>query len=326
MRSSPFRGSVLVLLGLFVTLFGARFLPPGPTAEAEDVVKFRVVTLNQLYTNMQVDAVLGAIQAQDADLVAVQELSPTVVSALRTRLEDVYPYADFRAFEGTQGVGLFSRYPLTSVTYHWYPQVQRATVTVGGVDITVLNVHPPAPFDSEAGTGFGYLAYKPREREPEFSRLLSRLDETSGPRVVLGDFNLSDREPLYEELSARLTDVYRAAAWGFGHTFPNYTRVRGVPVPPFIRIDYVWVGGGVVPVDAKVVCEGGSDHCMVVADVGIPNTGVPDTGVPQGPAETAEDAAKDAAENPFEIIVNFTAEPVSSPTPSSAGDATTPTP
>ena len=82
MRSSWLRGSVLVLLGLFVLLFGARFLPPGPTEDAEDMVKFRVVTFNQLYTNAQVDAVLDALLAQDADLVAVQELSPTVVSAL----------------------------------------------------------------------------------------------------------------------------------------------------------------------------------------------------------------------------------------------------
>ena len=149
----------------------------------------------------------------------------------------------------------------------------------------MLNVHPPAPFDSEEGTGLGYLGYDPQAREPEFSRLLSRIDETSGPRIVLGDFNLSDREPLYEDLGARLTDVYRAAAWGFGYTFPNYMRVRGVPVPPFIRIDYVWVGGGVVPVDAKVVCDGGSDHCMVVADVGILN-GVPGE-VPPEPAEDA---------------------------------------
>ena len=318
-RSRWLRGSVLVLLGLFVLLFGARFLPPGPAEAAEDMVKFRVVTFNQLYTNMQVDAVLDTLLAQDADLVAVQELSPTVVSALRTRLGDVYPYADFRAFEGTQGVGLFSRYPLTSVTYHWYPQVQRATVTVGGVDITVLNVHPPAPFDSGEGAGLGYLGYDPQAREPEFSRLLSRIDETSGPRIVLGDFNLSDREPLYEDLGARLTDVYRAAAWGFGYTFPNYMRVRGVPVPPFIRIDYVWVGGGVVPVDAKVVCDGGSDHCMVVADVGILNSVLGEV-----PPEPAEDAAEDAAEDSFEIIINFTAEPASSPvlsTPGSTGDA-----
>ena len=127
--------------------------------------------------------------------------------------------------------------------------------------------------------------------------------------------------------------MYRAAAWGFGNTFPNYLRVRGVPVPPFIRIDYVWVGGGVVPVDARVVCDGGSDHCMVVADVGVPNAGVSNTSVPSGvpgevtpePAEAAEDAAES-----FEIIINFTAEPasspVSSPTPDSTGDATTQTP
>ena len=318
-RSGPLRASALVLLGLFIVLFGARFLPPGP-AGAEGAAELRVVTFNQLNTNARVDTVLGALLAQDADLIALQELSPAVAAALETRLKTAYPYAEFRAAEGTTGIGLFSRYPITSVAYEWIPQVQRATVRARGVDLTVLNVHAPAPYDPERSDGF-LAAYDPRQREPRFGTLLERIDEASGPLVVLGDFNLSDREPRYGDLSARLTDAYRAAAWGFGFTFPNYTRVRGVPVPPLIRIDYVWMGGGVTPIDAEVVCEGGSDHCMVVADVGIPGE------VPSEPAETAEnateDVTKDGAEDPFEITVNFTDEsalgPASSPTGGAAG-------
>ena len=323
-RSRGLRGAVLVLLGLFALLFGARFLPPRP-ASAEGMLTLRVVTFNQLYTNERVDAALDALSAQDADIVALQELSPAVADALQTRLEDVYPYADFRPSQETEGIGLFSRYPITSVAYEWNPQVQRATVNVRGVDVTVLNLHAPAPY-ATGSTGPFFTAYDPQQREPRFEVLLGRIDEATGPLVVLGDFNLSDREWRYNDLSARLTDVFRATTRGFGFTYPNQMRVRGLPVPPLVRIDYVWVGGGVVPVDAKVVCDGGSDHCMVVAELGVPGE--------VREAETDKDAAepssqnvagsstKSPTENPFTITINFTA----APTPDTTGGAMVGTP
>ena len=324
MRSRGLRGATLLVLGLFILLFGARFLPPRP-ASAEGTLKFRVVTFNQLYTNERVDEVLDALSAQDADIIALQELSPAVADALQTRLKDAYPYADFRPSRETEGVGLFSRYPITDVIYKWNPQVQRATVNVRGADVTVLNVHAPAPYRS--GSTMPLAAYDPQQREPRFGTLLRRIDEATGPLVVLGDFNLSDREWRYNDLDARLTDVFRTTARGFGFTYPNYTRVRGVPVPPLVRIDYVWVGGGVVPINAKVVCEGGSDHCMVVAELGVPD----EARVPNANAETfsenvtessTENLTKNLTEKPFTITVNFTA----APTPDTTGGAVVRTP
>jgi len=42
-----------------------------------------------------------------------------------------------------------------------------------------------------------------------------------------------------------------------------------IPVP-LVRIDYIWTRGSVVPVSTHVNCDdGGSDHCMVVADLRI---------------------------------------------------------
>ena len=332
MRSRGLRGAVLVLLGLFAVLFGARFLPPR-AASAEGMLTLRVVTFNQLYTNERVEEVLDALSAQDADVIALQELSPAVADALQTRLKDMYPYADFRPSRETEGVGLFSRYPITDVIYKWKPQVQRATVNVRGADVTVLNVHAPAPYRS-ASTG-PLAAYDPQQREPRFEVLLRRIDEATGPLVVLGDFNLSDREWRYNDVSARLTDVFRTTTRGFGFTYPNYTRVRGLPVPPLVRIDYVWAGGGVVPIDAKVVCEGGSDHCMVVAELGVPGGMPVDTKAGENAAEASsenvtgklngnstENSAGSPAEKPFTITVNFTAAPA----PDATGGAVVRTP
>ena len=170
------------------------------------MLTLRVVTFNQLYTNERVEEVLDALSAQDADVIALQELSPAVADALQTRLKDMYPYADFRPSRETEGVGLFSRYPITDVIYKWKPQVQRATVDVRGADVTVLNVHAPAPYRS--GSTGPLAAYDPQQREPRFEVLLRRIDEATGPLVVLGDFNLSDREWRYNDVSARLTDVF----------------------------------------------------------------------------------------------------------------------
>ena len=58
-----------------------------------------------------------------------------------------------------------------------------------------------------------------------------------------------------------------------GFTFPNDRRIGPITIPvPLVRIDYIWTRGPVVPVATHVNCDdGGSDHCMVVADLRVVN-------------------------------------------------------
>jgi vancomycin resistance protein VanJ len=265
------RGVVAMPLAIFLASFGALLVPPAP-APAEGT-PLRVVTFNQLHSNRSTEEIVAAIRAQDADVVALQELSWNVADAAEEQLSDLYPYQQLLQREWPSRLGLLSRYPFEVGPVDGEVKRQLVTLDVTGSPVTLINVHLPSPEYETTVLPFRRLAlpsgYEPFWREREARHLLATIDEIEGPLILLGDHNTSDREPLYQEFAARLTDVYRETSWGFGHTYPTNRGYFGFRLPfPLIRIDYVWVRDGVAPVASEVLCEtAGSDHCMLVADL-----------------------------------------------------------
>jgi vancomycin resistance protein VanJ len=274
LRSGWLRGATSLTLAAFLALFGSRLVPPfGQPAQG---LRLRVMTLNQLYTNKHITDLIEAIRVQDADIIAIQELSRPVAEAASQQLSDKYPYQFLSPGPEDYSLGILSRYPLLKTERTRGFMGQQMTVDVDGMPITVINVHLNAP---QAPTRRlrqfrpvkVVLDYDTSLRARDFPGLLQEIDAITGPLIVAGDFNTSDREPPYAELAARLHDAYRETGWGFGFTFPNDERLARLKVPfPLVRIDYVWSRAGLVPAAARVVCDsGGSDHCAVVADLRI---------------------------------------------------------
>ena len=92
------------------------------------------------------------------------------------------------------------------------------------------------------------------------------------PLVLLGDFNMVDREVGYAELSAGLIDAQRAVGLGPGLTW----RPESVEWLPFglLRIDYVFSANGLEPIAIGPDCTPrGSDHCLLHATLELPPSG-----------------------------------------------------
>ena len=271
-RSKVLRVTVLAALTIFLVLFGPRFIPPQP--RPKQGLRLRIVTLNQLYKNQHAEAVIQVIRAQHADIVALQELSHSVAKAAQQQLRVEYPYQSLMPAWDDCGMGLLSRYPLQSVVHEQAANVQHGTIDVNGQQVTVMNVHLKAP-DLEEHESERFLSlplfrnYDGSQRAREMAHLVDLIDRASGPLIVLGDFNTGDREPLYNVMASRMHDAYREAGWGLGFSFPSNAHAGSASSPfPLIRIDYIWSRGGITPTEARVECNsGGSDHCMVVADV-----------------------------------------------------------
>ena len=272
LRSRWLRGAACIMLVAFLALFGQRLIPP--LERPTDAARLRVMTINQLYTNQRVADLIAAIRAQNADIVAIQELSEPVAEAAARQLRDAYPHQFLTPGAEDYGLGILSRYPLRMSARTRGFVGLRTIVDVDGTAITLINVHLNAPqVRTRRLRQFRpvkvVLDYDTSRRARDFPILLREIDAVEGPLVVMGDFNTSDREPPYAELAARLHDAYREAAWGFGFTFPDDQRIARLAVPfPLVRIDYVWSRGGLAPASARVACDsGGSDHCAVVADL-----------------------------------------------------------
>lgn len=268
LRSRWLAGAAAVAGATFVLLFGGLFLPRLSLGVPAGRT-LRVATFNQLYLAEQPETIVAAIRAQDADIVAIQELHSSVAAALQTSQATLYPYQYLLPSDGNGGLGVLSRYPLLGLQ----PLDGRDAliVDVDGQPVTVLNVHIHfsgiSKVRSQRFFGLPYLRmYDMEGRRDQVERLLYALLPVTGPVIVMGDFNTGDREPGYAAMRAQFRDVYRETSSGFGYTFPYRRRMGLLVVPvPMVRIDYIWTRGPITPLSSAVTCVEGSDHCMVVA-------------------------------------------------------------
>lgn len=262
----------LILLMIGLVWFGPRFAPRPQAAPASATLK--VISLNVWVHNRQLDVTEAWLRAQAADVVLLQE----AYHDLPARLRDLYPYTlPDPAPRGGQDRQTLSRYPLVEVEVgNGY---QRSVVQVDDVLVAVYNVHFGVPFLNEPHYGLTALPYplsmmiryNEAPRNDQIRAMLARLAEDPLPVVVGGDFNTSDNSAMYPVLAAQLTDSYREVASGMGTTFPVGSKLPvALPIPPFMRIDYLWHTAGLRALDVQVGPEVGSDHRPLVAVLALP--------------------------------------------------------
>jgi endonuclease/exonuclease/phosphatase family metal-dependent hydrolase len=258
----------------FLAIFGAQFIPP--LSEAPPGASLRIMTFNLHYALAEPDiaTLIGIIRAQGADIVAFQELSFPAADAIRQQLVSQYPYQELSPAETYAGVGVISRYPLRALAYRKPVPGKLLKLDFGGTPITLVNASLSAPDFQMRSLPLGpsvrlIKAYDTVDRAYEIATLLDIVEDMSGPMVLVGDFNMADREPDYGRLADHFHDAFRETNAGFGFTFPDKASVLPSPFP-LVRIDYVWSRSGVLPASARVVCGSGvSDHCALVAELRV---------------------------------------------------------
>lgn len=262
---------ILLLIGL--VWFGPRFAPRPQAAPAEKT--FKVISLNVWGRNRQLDLTEAWLREQNADVVLMQE----AYHDMAARLSDLYPYALPDASQTErQDRQILSRYPLFgSDSDDGY---MRAEIGVNGTQVAVYNVHFSIPFTDQPHYGLHALPYplsmlvryNESSRNEQIRALLARLQGEEIPLAVVGgDFNTSDNSAIYPVIAAQLTDSYREMTAGLGATFPVGARLPfALPIPPFMRIDYLWHTDALRAIDVRIGPEVGSDHRPLVAVLALP--------------------------------------------------------
>jgi endonuclease/exonuclease/phosphatase (EEP) superfamily protein YafD len=197
-------------------------------------------------------SVVELVKQTDADVVTLQELSPTMAQAL----EQLYPYHATHTNKDSLvvGQGVFSRYPIVEDDY-WVMELgmQRVVLDVNGKRVTLYNVHIRNPFVRGASGPKVDVS----QRESVVNDLLRRTAHEHGPLIIAGDYNMTDQTDSYRRINARYHDTFREVGAWLGFTYPADLRM----VPPLARIDYVFHDDGVQSIAARVwPTSGGSDH------------------------------------------------------------------
>jgi endonuclease/exonuclease/phosphatase family metal-dependent hydrolase len=147
------------------------------------------------------------------------------------------------------------------------PPVVWARLDVDGRRVLVVNAHPlPGRIawlhvgDQALPVGFDSLA-----RDDQIATVLDLVESLRRPDepvLLVGDFNVTEREPAYRAIVERFHDAKRAAGWGAQNTWKSWV-LLGTRWA-FLRIDYLFHSAEFEATGFSTDCRpSGSDHCLV---------------------------------------------------------------
>lgn len=218
-------------------------------------------------------AIAAVVRESGADVVGLQEINESAALGLGDLLADDYPYyvLHYHDYWHARGQGLFSRYPITERAYWSYKKdmrehthgQMRVVIDFHGAPVVIYNLHGWPPFEWRGGLDFLILPADDVAHQESVRRGLERTLIEIGPTVLLGDFNMSDQFHEYAAITQHYSDTFREVGQGLGFTYPAH---GFGPLPPLIRLDYVFHSEHFRGVDMVVLPDAGpSDHFPVRA-------------------------------------------------------------
>jgi len=269
---------VVVACGIGVIRFGPGMvsLPAGATPGAEQL---RVVSWNLAAGRVSPELLVDRLLASGADVVGLQELRDEGAAAIEgsVALTKRFPHRVLAPDPTVLGMALLSRYPIVEHDMSHAPPFTVARLDLGdGRLFTAVSAHPLPARISLIG-GLLPVRFDASERDASLHAIRHLVEPalTGGePIVLLGDFNVTDREPAYSDLTVGLTDGHLAVGLGPGSTW----RPPAVDFLPFgvLRIDYIFAGGAARPLAIGVECVPDTgDHCILhgLIEIGVERDG-----------------------------------------------------
>lgn len=267
-----------LLMLLLVCALAARYGPqlvsfPAPVPEGAQ--ELHVMSWNLEAGEVSAADIVETVERIQPDIVGLIELTPARSRATEdhARIQDLYPYRVMLPRSGEPGLGMLSRFPVLEHEFTQDPPFLRAVITPSVVEppLIVFVAHPYLD-------GIDVLGLVPdvqtARRDAHIRAIRAQIDAdlAAGRDVlVLGDFNVTEREPAYAELAGGLHDAQREAGFGLGLTW-RPGRIDNLPFG-LLRIDYVLASSTFVALSAGPDCTPlGSDHCLLTATFARPRT------------------------------------------------------
>jgi endonuclease/exonuclease/phosphatase (EEP) superfamily protein YafD len=260
-----FRKWWLASAGLVVVALHVAWVLPGFTRQLEvpdaaaHAPHVRIVSANVRFDNQTRPQLARELLGYDADVLVLQEITPTWWETLRAEgVLRVYPYHAEALYRSAGGAAIVSRVPLADervVVVAGWPLVSADVMTARGA-VRLIDVHsvPPA-FDYPLSQQMLHAINDELEK---------RLPD-GVPTIVAGDFNATPYNKWLHTLRGMgLRSAHEAVGRPLATTWPN-----GLHKFPPLRIDHLFVTGTLVPLAVREGNGTGSDHRPVITDIAV---------------------------------------------------------
>jgi len=247
--------AVLALAALSINAFEmAPFYWPRPSQPVlVGTRKLKVLTINVNYQNQRFEKIFECINKFDPDLVAIEELTPSLNEELKTKLPG-YKYNCSAPKTNPFGIGIFSRVPIErSQVVYFHPKYASIVeeLTWEGKPLLLVATHPITPLTQS-------LTADNKEQLIAISEEIKRKNETA---VLVGDLNATSWCSAYKDAikTGHLVDSSR----GFGL---QVSWLRSFP-PLCLGIDHCLTTPDMVATKRLIGPDIGSDHWPVYIEL-----------------------------------------------------------
>jgi len=212
---------------------------------------------NMLYLNVDRSADLAAALLDlGADVLAMSEFTEHHCRALiAADALAQYPHWVGRAARRSEGIVIWSRYPISEVSLAPLDTRPGIVATIDGPagPMRIVLAHPDPPTMAR-----GLASWEPS------LDLIGSIGASAGPpTVIVADLNASRWHPVLRRLLGRgWRDAHELAGRGLSTSWPTDRRL-----PPFIRLDHALLRGDVELLDIVDFDAPGSDHRGFVVTV-----------------------------------------------------------
>jgi endonuclease/exonuclease/phosphatase (EEP) superfamily protein YafD len=225
---------------------------PAPSREPS----YRLAMANIEYVNEDVEAVQSFIRSADADILILEEFTPTWQEKL-DYLKIEYPYFETSPRTDAWGIALFSRIPYESLEVRdtgprTYPTIY-AHYNLDGTPITVIGTHPAYPVGDE----------NVRARDLQLATLVEFASQRTEPVIMCGDFNTTLWSVNFREFLADADLRNATQGCGFQPTWPSSFPLILTP------FDHCLVSDEVLVHNFDTGPNTGSDHYPILIDFSI---------------------------------------------------------
>lgn len=230
---------------------------PGEPATGESLV---VLTWNLGLNTCDAALVAKEILRLEPDVVLFQEARDDRVEEIVKVVGELFPYHEHFPCDLFSKAYLSRIEPLSAqlVTPEDTKNFVELLLPFDGSVLSITSMHTNKAFAFQGTRWFGY-----RQMLDQI-----RLSASTPTSLVVGDFNLTERNAVYREIcKTGLVDSYRERRSDPGFTFPAFGRYRHIPLPPLLRIDYIWHTPDLRCVSIERTNSGDSDHLGLIARI-----------------------------------------------------------